>query len=195
MKMVAEGVKTTAAVLELAAASVVEMPIAAMVGAVLYEGLRAADIVPGPDAPRGEARAARHPLNGTPAAGCGQECSWCRRPVVCLRRRAGPSRRRRSRVAPRLVDRRRRPLAGPEPRGDGPPDARRRRPGRSRRRCGSPAARPCTASTAWPARRRSSSSRSRTTPRCRSSPRWSPAALGACRSTGRRCSSTARPAW
>ena len=44
--MVAEGVKTTAAVLELAARHGVEMPIAAMVGAVLYEGLRIGDIVP-----------------------------------------------------------------------------------------------------------------------------------------------------
>ncbi len=46
MNMVAEGVKTTAAVLELAARHGVEMPIAAMVGAVLYEGLRIGDIVP-----------------------------------------------------------------------------------------------------------------------------------------------------
>jgi glycerol-3-phosphate dehydrogenase (NAD(P)+) len=46
MNMVAEGVKTTAAVLELAAEHGVEMPIATMVGAVLYEGLRAADMVP-----------------------------------------------------------------------------------------------------------------------------------------------------
>jgi glycerol-3-phosphate dehydrogenase (NAD(P)+) len=46
MNMVAEGVKSTAAVLELAAAHDVEMPIAAMVGAVLYEGRRPADIVP-----------------------------------------------------------------------------------------------------------------------------------------------------
>jgi len=46
MNMVAEGVKTTRAVLELAAEHGVEMPIATMVGAVLYEGLRAADMVP-----------------------------------------------------------------------------------------------------------------------------------------------------
>jgi glycerol-3-phosphate dehydrogenase (NAD(P)+) len=46
MHMVAEGVKTTAAVLGLAAEHGVEMPIATMVGAVLYEGLRAADMVP-----------------------------------------------------------------------------------------------------------------------------------------------------
>ena len=46
MNMVAEGVKTTAAVLELAAEYDVEMPIATMVGAVLYEGLHAADMVP-----------------------------------------------------------------------------------------------------------------------------------------------------
>jgi glycerol-3-phosphate dehydrogenase (NAD(P)+) len=46
MHMVAEGVKTTSAVLELAAEHRVEMPIATMVGAVLHEGLRAADMVP-----------------------------------------------------------------------------------------------------------------------------------------------------
>jgi glycerol-3-phosphate dehydrogenase (NAD(P)+) len=46
MNMVAEGVKTTAAVLELAARVGVEMPIAAMVGAVLYEGRQPADLVP-----------------------------------------------------------------------------------------------------------------------------------------------------
>jgi glycerol-3-phosphate dehydrogenase (NAD(P)+) len=44
--MVAEGVKTTAAVLDLAAERRVDMPIATMVGAVLYEGLHAADMVP-----------------------------------------------------------------------------------------------------------------------------------------------------
>ncbi len=46
MKMVAEGVKTTQAVLELAAAHGVEMPIAEQVGAVLYEGRTPAEIVP-----------------------------------------------------------------------------------------------------------------------------------------------------
>ena len=46
MNMVAEGVKSTGAVLELAAKHDVEMPIAEFVGAVLYEGARAADIVP-----------------------------------------------------------------------------------------------------------------------------------------------------
>ena len=46
MKMVAEGVKSTAAVLALAARAGVEMPIAEQVGAVLYEGRRPADIVP-----------------------------------------------------------------------------------------------------------------------------------------------------
>ena len=44
--MVAEGVKSTAAVLELATQHGVEMPIAAMVGAVLYEGHRPGDLVP-----------------------------------------------------------------------------------------------------------------------------------------------------
>ncbi len=46
MNMVAEGVKSTAAVLELAKAQRIEMPIAAMVGAVLYEDRRPADLVP-----------------------------------------------------------------------------------------------------------------------------------------------------
>ncbi len=46
MNMVAEGVKSTAAVLELAAQHDVEMPIAAMVGAVLYDGRHPADLVP-----------------------------------------------------------------------------------------------------------------------------------------------------
>ena len=44
--MVAEGVKSTAAVLELARAHGVDMPIAAMVGAVLYEGAKPVDLVP-----------------------------------------------------------------------------------------------------------------------------------------------------
>jgi len=46
MNMVAEGVKSTGAVLELAAEHGVDMPIAAMVAAVLYDGRRPADIVP-----------------------------------------------------------------------------------------------------------------------------------------------------
>jgi glycerol-3-phosphate dehydrogenase (NAD(P)+) len=46
LDMVAEGVKSTRAVLELAATHGVEMPIATMVGAVLYEGRRPADLVP-----------------------------------------------------------------------------------------------------------------------------------------------------
>lgn len=46
MKMVAEGVKSTAAVLALAREHGIEMPIAEQVGAVLYEGRRAEDIVP-----------------------------------------------------------------------------------------------------------------------------------------------------
>ena len=45
MNMVAEGVKSTAAVLELARRHRVEMPIAEQVGAVLYEGKRAEDLV------------------------------------------------------------------------------------------------------------------------------------------------------
>lgn len=46
MKMVAEGVKSTQAVLELAARTGVEMPIAEQVGAVLYEGRTPSEIVP-----------------------------------------------------------------------------------------------------------------------------------------------------
>ena len=46
MNMVAEGVKSTRAVLELAAQHGVDMPIAAMVGSVLYDGRRPADLVP-----------------------------------------------------------------------------------------------------------------------------------------------------
>lgn len=46
MNMVAEGVKSTRSVLELAARVGVDMPIAGFVGAVLYEGARAADLVP-----------------------------------------------------------------------------------------------------------------------------------------------------
>ena len=46
MKMVAEGVKSTEAVLELARRQGVEMPIAEQVGAVLYEDRTPADIVP-----------------------------------------------------------------------------------------------------------------------------------------------------
>jgi glycerol-3-phosphate dehydrogenase (NAD(P)+) len=44
--MVAEGVKSTRAVLDIAAEHGIDMPIAAMVGAVLYEGATPADIVP-----------------------------------------------------------------------------------------------------------------------------------------------------
>jgi glycerol-3-phosphate dehydrogenase (NAD(P)+) len=45
MRMVAEGVKTTAAVLELAARHRVEMPLSSFVGRVMYEGARPADLV------------------------------------------------------------------------------------------------------------------------------------------------------
>lgn len=45
-QMVAEGVKSTRAVLALAAEHAVDMPIAAMVGAVLYDGRQPADLVP-----------------------------------------------------------------------------------------------------------------------------------------------------
>lgn len=45
--MVAEGVKTTEAVLQLASLHGVEMPISTMVGAVLYEGEKPADMVAG----------------------------------------------------------------------------------------------------------------------------------------------------
>lgn len=47
MNMVAEGVKSTRAVLDLAAKHDVDVPIAAMVGAVLYEGRSTAELVPG----------------------------------------------------------------------------------------------------------------------------------------------------
>jgi glycerol-3-phosphate dehydrogenase (NAD(P)+) len=47
MHMVAEGVKTTEAVLALASRHAIEMPIAAMVGRVLYEGCNPADMVAG----------------------------------------------------------------------------------------------------------------------------------------------------
>ncbi len=46
MNMVAEGVKTTAAVLALAERHSVEMPLAAFVGRVLNEGARPADLIP-----------------------------------------------------------------------------------------------------------------------------------------------------
>jgi glycerol-3-phosphate dehydrogenase (NAD(P)+) len=46
MSMVAEGVKSTAAVIELARRTDVEMPLASFVGRVLYEGARPADLVP-----------------------------------------------------------------------------------------------------------------------------------------------------
>jgi len=46
MNMVAEGVRTTAAVIELAAQHKVEMPLAAFVGRVLYEGARPAELIP-----------------------------------------------------------------------------------------------------------------------------------------------------
>ena len=45
MNMVAEGVQSTAAVLALGRRAGVEMPIAAVVGALLYEGRRPADLV------------------------------------------------------------------------------------------------------------------------------------------------------
>ena len=44
--MVAEGVKSTEAVLELGRRAGLELPIAEQVGAVLYEGRTPADIVP-----------------------------------------------------------------------------------------------------------------------------------------------------
>ena len=46
MNMVAEGVKTTAAVIELSRRHAVEMPLAAFVGRVLYEGAQPADLIP-----------------------------------------------------------------------------------------------------------------------------------------------------
>jgi len=46
MNMVAEGVKSTAAVIELAQRANVDMPLASFVGRVLYEGAQPADLVP-----------------------------------------------------------------------------------------------------------------------------------------------------
>jgi len=46
MNMVAEGVKTTAAVLEIADQHRLEMPLAAFVGRVLYDGARPAELIP-----------------------------------------------------------------------------------------------------------------------------------------------------
>ena len=45
MNMVAEGVKSTGAVIELARRHDVDMPLASFVGRVLYEGARPADLV------------------------------------------------------------------------------------------------------------------------------------------------------
>jgi glycerol-3-phosphate dehydrogenase (NAD(P)+) len=45
MQMVAEGIKTTRAVLDLAARHEIDMPIAAHVGMVLYEGMHPRDAV------------------------------------------------------------------------------------------------------------------------------------------------------
>jgi glycerol-3-phosphate dehydrogenase (NAD(P)+) len=45
--MVAEGVKSTEAILVLAERNQIEMPIAEMVGSVLYEGSKPADMVEG----------------------------------------------------------------------------------------------------------------------------------------------------
>jgi glycerol-3-phosphate dehydrogenase (NAD(P)+) len=45
MKMVAEGIKTTRAVLDLAARHQIEMPIATHVGLVLYEGMHPREAV------------------------------------------------------------------------------------------------------------------------------------------------------
>jgi glycerol-3-phosphate dehydrogenase (NAD(P)+) len=46
MNMVAEGVKTSRAVVDLAALHGIEMPIADQVVAVLYDGKKAADVIP-----------------------------------------------------------------------------------------------------------------------------------------------------
>ncbi|HZQ26302.1 MAG TPA: NAD(P)H-dependent glycerol-3-phosphate dehydrogenase [Acidimicrobiales bacterium] len=62
MKMVAEGVKTSRAVLDLAARVGVEMPIAEQVVAVLYEGKKAADVIP--SLMRREAKPELHGISG-----------------------------------------------------------------------------------------------------------------------------------
>ena len=64
MKMVAEGVKSTEAVLELAARHGVEMPIAEQVGAVLYEGRTPAEIVPALMLRQAKPELARHAVTG-----------------------------------------------------------------------------------------------------------------------------------
>jgi glycerol-3-phosphate dehydrogenase (NAD(P)+) len=61
MKMVAEGVKTSRAVLDLAASVGVEMPIAEQVVAVLYEGKKAVDVIPA--LMRREAKAELHGIS------------------------------------------------------------------------------------------------------------------------------------
>jgi glycerol-3-phosphate dehydrogenase (NAD(P)+) len=65
MHMVAEGVKTTEAVLALAARHGVEMPIAAVVGGVLYQGRNPADMVAG--LMGRSAKAELHGIDGPPA--------------------------------------------------------------------------------------------------------------------------------
>jgi glycerol-3-phosphate dehydrogenase (NAD(P)+) len=62
MKMVAEGVKTSRAVLDLASSVGVEMPIAEQVVAVLYEGKKAADVIP--SLMRREAKPELHGISG-----------------------------------------------------------------------------------------------------------------------------------
>jgi glycerol-3-phosphate dehydrogenase (NAD(P)+) len=59
--MVAEGVRSTAALLALAERAGIEMPIASMVGAVLYDGRRPADLVP--ELMRREAKPELHGLS------------------------------------------------------------------------------------------------------------------------------------
>lgn len=63
MNMVAEGVKSTSGVLELARQHDVEMPIATAIGAVLYDGARAAEVVPAL-----MLREAKPELHGIPSA-------------------------------------------------------------------------------------------------------------------------------
>ena len=181
MKMVAEGVKSTQAVLELAARHGVEMPIAEQVGAVLYEGRTPAEIVPAlmlreakPElrwdavivgALGGAGRAVLDRSRGARTRhGDGWTLDWW---IGADDRWRIPAR------EPAVRQHRGRGDAGG---GDAAAGARRRRgPARVRRSA-------VGATSSW--------SRSRTTPRPRSSWRSSCAARPRSRSTARRCSWT-----
>ena len=139
MNMVAEGVKSTEAVLELGRRSTgSSMPIAEQVGAVLYEGRAPAEIVPAL-----MLREAKPELRGMRVS---RRCARCVGALGAPRPGRGSTRPRRdrawsaSRLDARLVDRRRRPLArprAPSPRSASTASTARRS---SRPRCGCRAA-------------------------------------------------------